>query len=67
LPLGCLQGGEARPAPVSARLGVVPMEVFWSNGALAALHTERIFIELKTSDRKLNASREGSEGRIYGT
>ena len=28
--------------------------------------TERIFIELMTSDRKLKASREGSKCRIYG-
>ena len=30
-------------------------------------HTERICIELMTSDRKLKASREGSKKRIYGT
>ena len=28
---------------------------------------ERIVIELMTSDRGLEASREGSKGRIYGT
>jgi len=28
---------------------------------------ERIFIERMTSDRKLKASRGGSNGRIYGT
>ena len=33
----------------------------------ATLTGERIFIELMTSDRKLKASREGSECRNYGT
>ena len=29
--------------------------------------SERIFVELTTSDRKLEASREGSKCRIFGT
>ena len=28
---------------------------------------EKIFIDLMTSDRKLEASREGSKARFYGT
>ena len=31
------------------------------------LRDERIFIKRMTSDRELQASKEGSKGRIYGT